>query len=65
MTEILTESYKLINKLYNNLINKHERSLSREDLTLIKEAELFELKYGIEIEKLINKENGKNNNSVD
>jgi len=53
-TEIILESYKLITKLYSRVLQVHERSNSREDKQLLDETQLFELKYGEEIEKITN-----------
>lgn len=52
-TEIITDAYKLINKLYTHILQLHERSFSKVQLTLLKETELFELKHGRQIESIL------------
>lgn len=51
-TEIILESYKLIEKFYARILQVHESGQKRGDKLLLDEAQLFESKYGAEIEKL-------------
>ena len=50
---IIRDSYSLLNKLYNGLIIIHENSNKKAHIDLLKEIETFELKHGIEIEKIL------------